>query len=597
MSTPTQTSLDRPIVTFKDRKFLILQESTFIKDATRKMQKDNIDEIIVSNSQNVPIGIVTDEDILKKIGEESANPNRATLGDIMRFPLITINENRTLNDALELMKKNHIRKVITLSDTGDITGIIRHHTIALIIKSSLNESQKENSATKAIFGNLGIIIQFSGALLLVPAFLAIFLQDTQAATSIFLMVILMLGSGFVLNSYGEKQQLGIRHMAILIASSFSLLVAFGMVPYIYLNPYHTTDLADLIASSFFSSSASFTTAGLSLFPNPEVLPQSITFFRSFCQFIGGLSFIYLIMTAFYSDTKLKLLSGFVSGSSPKFKELFYSITIIFSIYAVIIASLLFYFGERNIIDDFSVAMSALSTGGLVPHSQMLQGLLWEEYAVIIAAMILAALPISFHYRLFLRKFSLRKINTEVVTFFSILSGAVIIYSFFTNYNFLEGAFMVVSASTTAGFQIIDLNNENQIGVIILTILMLIGGCGFSTAGGLKIFRLPYLMKIKYIFNLNRFSSVEKKQIIRASLLLILFPTIPLISAIHLYGYGHDFYQSYFESVGAITSGGLGFGLVDQSLEYQSKIIFGVLMIVGRLEIILILGIFIPRLLG
>lgn len=563
------------------------------------MQKKDYDEIIVVNIDEKPIGIVTDEDILRKIGEAFANPQKTSIEDIMRFPVVSIDDNSTLSKALEKMKKNKVRKLVTLSKYGTITGIIYYQTIASLMRSVIAHPKYQISSKKSILGNLGFVMQFSGFLIMIPAILSTILNEVDVATGIFLTSVLMIISGFFLNSYGERHDLNLRDMAILVASSFSLLIVFGMIPYLYLNPYNTESSFDLVASSFFSSSASFSTAGLSLFPNPEILPQSLTFFRSFTQFVGGLSFIYLVMTAFYPETKLKTMKGFVSGKTPRFKELFGTITIIFTIYAVIIALLLYYFGERNIIDDFSLAMSALSTGGLIPHSEILTEIIWQEHAIIMAGMILGALPIGFHYGFIRTKFLSPKISKEVLVYFCILAIGIIGFSLTSKSTVLESIFMATSASSTAGFQIIDLSNENLISVLILSGLMLIGGCGFSTAGGLKIFRLIYLKNIFKFFNKQKRSSIsfeDNKEIKIAIILLVLFPLLPFLVALEMYSFGHDLSKSYFECIGAITTGGLNMGIIDNSLEPTSKILVGTLMIFGRLEIISLIAIFIPKLL-
>ena len=107
------------------------------------------------------------------------------------------------------------------------------------------------------------------------------------------------------------------------------------------------------------------------------------FIRSYTQLVGGMSFIYLVITAFYPESKLQAMRGFISGKTLHMKELFLTITVIFAIYIVIVAVLLLYiFGSRNPIDDFSpehlidnfsLAMSTLSTGGFTPTSTILEG--------------------------------------------------------------------------------------------------------------------------------------------------------------------------------------------------------------------------------
>lgn len=575
----------------------MLSEHLLVSRAVASLQKNNMDEIIVVDDMSNPVGMVTDEDILTKVGESFVNPNKTTLSDIMRFPIISINENSTLEDALKKMRENNVRKLVTLSNSNSVTGLIRMHTIANLLKNIISQPKSKNSPIRSILGNLGIVIQFAGILMLVPAILAIVLNDSQSATAIFFMTMLMLITGFFLNSYGERYPLKLYHMAVFTVLSFSLLVIFGMIPYLYLNLNNVYSLTELISSSFFSSSTAFTTTGLTLFPYPETLPQSMTFFSAFCHFVGGLSFIYLIMTAFYSETRLRSIVGIISGKNIKFRESLVTITIIFSVYATIIAVSLYYFGERDIIDNFSLAMSALATGGLVPNSQILNDLVWQEYVILIAGMVLGALPISFHYEIFKSKLRSAVLTREILVYFMILGIAVVAYNFVTNYDLVKGIFTVISASSTTGLQMVDLNQETSSAIVILTLLMFIGGCGFSTAGGLKVFRLLYLLKIKtYLKNIGKLSNEDKKHVKTAIILLVLFPALPLISAIHLYSQGHDFMQSYFESTAAITSGGLTVGVTSESLDDASKIILGVLMIVGRLEIIMLLAIFVPKLL-
>lgn len=590
--------LSKSLSPFRKKDILTLNEQITISEATKIMQQKDYDEIIVINTEQKPIGIVTDEDILQKIGEAFANPKRTTLSDIMRFPVISIDEESTLLDALQKMRKNKIRKLVT-TKKGNISGIIYFQTIASLTRNSIASPKYNVLSKKSILGNLGFVMQFSGFLIMIPAILSAVLNEVNVATGIFLMSVLMIIVGFFLNSYGERYELKLRDMAILVATSFTLLVVFGMIPYLYLNPYESKSTFDLIANSFFSSSASFSTAGLSLFPHPELLPQSLTFFRSFTQFVGGLSFIYLIMTAFYPESKLQTMKGFISGKTPRLRELFGTITIIFSIYAIIIALLLFYFGERNILDNFSLAMSALSTGGLLPNSHILEDLVWQEYLVIMAAMILGALPIGFHYGFVRTKFLSPKISKEILTYFCILAIGIVAFVFASHVNWFDSVFMAVSASSTAGFQIITLTHENVFSILILTILMLVGGCGFSTAGGLKIFRLKHLTNISKFFSNKKWNSLsleDQKEFKIAIILLILFPTMPFLVALDLYSYGHDLTSSYFESIGAITTGGLSMGIIDQSLEPISKIFVGTLMILGRLEIIIFIAILVPKLL-
>ena len=164
-----------------------------------------------------------------------------------------------------------------------------------------------------------------------------------------------------------------------------LLTLFGTTPYLYVMPTGSSSF-EAFSNAFFSSAAGFTTGGISLFDEPENLPQSFTFYRSFTQLVGGMSFIYLVITAFYPESKLQSMRGFISGRTLHMRELFGTITIIFALYIVIVALLLWIFGERDLMDNFSLAMSTLATGGFRPSSTILDDLLWQENIVLMGAM-------------------------------------------------------------------------------------------------------------------------------------------------------------------------------------------------------------------
>ena len=568
-----------------------------LNQATNQMQRKNCDEIIVIDESSKPLGIITDEDILKKISEQFVKPLTTRVDDVMTFPLIMINHNDTLQKALDLMRKNKKRKLVVTSENGNVVGIIFQKTIADLIRNSVDIKKPITSTFSGVIWNLGSVLQFAGILMFIPSILSTVLNETDVATGIFLTSTLLLISGFLLNSYGNRQPLNIRGMSILVFSSFVILVLFGSIPYLYIMPYGEQGFAENLSSSIFSSAASFTTCGITLFSTPEDLPQSLTFYRGFSQFVGGLSFIYLIMTAFYSEEKLLTMRGFISGQTPRLKELFATITIIFSIYVVIIASLLYYFGSENIIDDFSLAMSTLSTGGLQPDSQIFSKFGLGGDLVLIAGMILGALPFAFHYGFVRKKFLSAKLGSETLLYLCFLAIGVGLFVLSTKGDVFEESFTIIAASTTTGFQIVDLSTLDTFPKLILTVMMLVGGCGFSTAGGIKIFRLIDFFKMRNLFSPKKWrlaSPDSKNEFLSILAVMILFPTVPLLGALYLSGEGYNFYDSYFETIGAITTAGLGSGIIGPDLDPVGKIITSFLMILGRLEIIIIIFMFIPK---
>ena len=578
---------------------LLLKSSVGTRTAARMLRHYERDDIVVTDWQGMPIGIVTDEDILSKVSDATVYAEATTLKDIMSTPLITINEKSTLQDALDGMRENHIKKLPVLSKKNEVVGIIFQATIANAIRNATATPPRLLSPpVKAVLGNLGFVLQFAGVLLLVPAIVATILEDTTIATGIYLTTVLLLVTGFFLNSYGEKSSLNLQQASILVFASLFLLSLFGTVPYLYVFPSDDSNVVKF-GNAFFSSAAGFTTGGISLFENPEELPQSFTFYRSYTQLVGGMSFIYLVITAFYPESKLQSMRGFISGKTLHMKELFLTITVIFALYIVIVALLLFALGERDLLDDFSLAMSTLATGGFVPTSTILDGLMWQEYLVLMGGMILGALPFTFHYAFVRKKFLAPKLGKEVLTYFAILCSAILLFILVAGTDPMEGAFHTISASTTAGLQLESLEVLGGGAQSILIILMIIGGCGFSTAGGLKIFRLFHIRAAIRAIRRRGWKGMDeqaRKEVISSGIILALFLILSAITGAHLAAIeGVSYKDAFLEAVGVITTGGLSAGVIDSDTDPATKIYLGFLMIFGRLEIIAIIYIFVPRL--
>jgi CBS domain-containing protein len=101
--------------------FITLDEDTVVADAAKVMRdKDTSCILIVSKDSKEPIGIVTERDMLYRVLAENLGPYKVTLKKIMSRPLITIDHQSSVVDAVSLMRSKHIRRlVVTKNQTGD----------------------------------------------------------------------------------------------------------------------------------------------------------------------------------------------------------------------------------------------------------------------------------------------------------------------------------------------------------------------------------------------------------------------------------------------------------------------------------------------
>ncbi len=426
---------------------------------------------------------------------------------------------------------------------------------------------------------------------------------------------------------GKRPRLNLKQASLLMVSSFVLLSLFGSIPYMYVNPFsNNIDPLSLFVNSFFESASGFTTTGLSFITYPENLPQSFDFYRSFTQWVGGLSFVYLVITFFYPERKLIHMKGMIGGGILKLKQLLLTIGVIFTFYTIILGILLYSFGNFNIIYSVSLIFSTVTGGGFIPTSTSISSENFQQLLVIIAGMIISSLPFAFHYALLSKEIKTTKYRPEIFLYFGIIIISIPIFYLFLNsdngsqLNWLTSVFHVISASTTAGFQFIDISLLSTDGKIVLIILMLIGGTAFSTAGGIKAGRLLQIIQRltkrnlsmdnairsissvssryneSYISYSKKTDELRAKKAYRESLLVVaLFLLLSFITALVLYYLEQkSFMDSLFESVSALTTTGITTGITSMDMNIISKVFLIVNMILGRFEIIAVVYLFIEN---
>ena len=519
----TSDPLERSVISYIHGQFVIINEKSNVADAVKTMNKKSAETIIISNDDGKFGGIITDSDILDKVVMAGEDSDQISVKNIMSYPIITISAKATVKDALELMRVNTIKR-IPVTDNTRILGIITQESLANAIRTSVLEKTfrpyralvREHS--KPIIGNLGFVLQFAGILMIVPAFVSTFMGEVTSATGIFFCCTCLLATGFGLNAYGERTPLNLRQASILVVLSFVILSLYGSIPYIYLNPFWDgIEPSSLFANSFFESVSGFTTTGLSTLSDPEDLPSSFVFYRAYTLWIGGLSFVYLFMALFYPDKKLASMKDILGGGSGilRFKQLLKTITVIFTVYTVALILAIYYFdvGELDIIDSISLVFATITGGGFVPVSTFIIVDNIEQIIILMIGMILSALPFAFHYGLFSREIKARQLMSPILVYLAFMTMSIILFAILTESSmatnqqqqwwWITSGFHVISASTTTGFQLVNLESITVEAKIILVIVMLIGGMAYSTAGGIKFDRLILVVRTLFKWSKQR----------------------------------------------------------------------------------------------
>ena len=655
-------ALNRTITTYVHGQFVKVEENATVTDAVSLLHSKKAETAIVVTKEGKPIGIVTDTDILDKVVSRGDDSDFVKLKSIMSSPIIAISTSATVRQAIDLMRINKIKRLpvtdkitnkIGDDNNSKIIGIVTQESLAYAVRGSVIEKTFRPYRTyrimvvqgyKPIIGNLGFLLQFAGIFMIVPAVLGAVLGETSSAAGIFLSFAGMSLTGFILNAYGEKTPMNLRQTSIVMVLSFVLLSLFGSLPFMYVNPFlregniESINPLSLFVNGFFESASGFTTTGLSTIFHPEDLPASFVFYRAYILLIGGLSFVYLIMALFYPQRKLAAMKNMIEGAAIlRLNQLIITITVIFTVYSVILILIIYLLGGINLIYSASLIFAAITGGGFVPLSTYLVVDNITQLMPLIVGMIISALPFAFHYGVFSKQVKARKVSLEIFVFAMIIISSIPIFVVLGQQSWFASAFHVISATTTTGFQFLNLSEFSTESKTLLMLLMLIGGCAFSTAGGIKIARLIFIFQ--KVFHRGK-PTIKKKKDISSTVnnhIARKTTTIPSITSsnIQIYGQLHDsnvkqksrpllsdkafkealfvvalfvalsfvsgisikyltntcFIDAFFESVSASTNTGLSTGITNVELDSISKSILIINMIMGRFEIITIFYIF------
>jgi CBS domain-containing protein len=116
-----------------DTAFVTLDENTLVAEAAKALYTQERCTIVVthlnaSTSQRIPVGIITERDIIFRVVAQNRGPFKVTLKDIMSTPIITIDVDKSVEEAVEILNKHKINRLPVVHDSS-IIGIVTSEMI------------------------------------------------------------------------------------------------------------------------------------------------------------------------------------------------------------------------------------------------------------------------------------------------------------------------------------------------------------------------------------------------------------------------------------------------------------------------------------
>ncbi len=477
---------------------------------------------------------------------------------------------------------------------------------------------------RVVTGTLGVILLVFTTFMLLPLSWA--LLHGQAESSSFLYAILStLTVGGILASFKPSvSKIGKREGYLIVTLSWLALGLAGMLPYIF------TAATANVTDAFFESISGLTTTGASIFQDIEALPESILFWRSLTQWIGGMGIIVLTVALLplLGVSGIELFVAEAPGPKsekihPRIKETAKRLWLIYLGLTVILGFILFLISGMTFFDAMNHALTTMSTGGFSTKNASIAHFDEPIYQYpILLFMFVGGMNYTIIYFGLKGKLKNMWASDEFKTY---LFGTLFIIAICTlsvylstdlslEKSFRDAAFQVVSIITTTGFVSADYTAWNNGTTMLFFFLLFTGACAGSTSGGIKVIR--YLVFFKNSF-LEFKRLLHPKAIIKVKIdkLLVANKTITHI-LVFLLVYLFLFFvgsiamsfilsgseQPLLTAFGSVATclGNVGpafgqVGPVDNfaNLPAAGKTLLSFLMIIGRLELFTVLIILTP----
>ena len=103
-------------------KFITVDRDVKVRQAAQMMRDHGIGSVFITADKEM-IGILTDTDLVKRIVAVGADPDQTAVEKIMSAPILSIDGDKTLLDANDLMARQHIRHLGVTKD-GKLVGMI-----------------------------------------------------------------------------------------------------------------------------------------------------------------------------------------------------------------------------------------------------------------------------------------------------------------------------------------------------------------------------------------------------------------------------------------------------------------------------------------
>ncbi|MCI8622495.1 MAG: TrkH family potassium uptake protein [Provencibacterium sp.] len=473
---------------------------------------------------------------------------------------------------------------------------------------------------KMVANLLGRILCVEALFLLPAVAVSLYFGEADAARALAVSCVITAGAGgLMLIPRPKKKNFYAREGFIVVALAWIVISLFGALPF-----YISREIPRFI-DCLFETISGFTTTGASILTDIEAMSKGLLYWRSFTHWLGGMG-VLVFLLAIAPSSKGSGQNVFLlraESPGPEVDKLVprthNSAQILYSIYIgmTFLEMVFLRLGGMPLFDTVTVTFGTAGTGGFAIRSSSV-----AEYSpylqnVVTIFMILFSINFNLYFLILGRRFRQALKNEELWMYLGLLGGSILLIaqntrSFYASFgeSVHHAAFQAASIMTTTGFATVDFNLWPEFSKCILLLLMVAGACAGSTGGGIKVSRLLLLFKSMHA-ELRRMISPRLVRPIRMDgkpvgsdtlrgiyLYMSAYFTVTAVSLLFVSLDNFGLETTISSVFACLNNIGPGFGITGPMGNYApfsslTKLILCADMLIGRLEILPILLLFVP----
>jgi trk system potassium uptake protein TrkH len=463
----------------------------------------------------------------------------------------------------------------------------------------------------AIIRTLGVLFLLFSTTLLPPIGIS-FLYDDGEIRHFSLTFAIALLAGLLLwwPLRQDSHSIRSRDGFLIVALMWTAMSLLGAVPFML-----ALDVG--FADAFFESVSGYTTTGATVLVGLDAMSPSILFYRQEIQWLGGIGVIVLAVALLpmLGIGGMQLYKAETAGPlkderfTPRLARTARGLVVVYILLTAVCATC-FWLAGMSLFDAVAHSFSSVATAGYSTHDASIA--YFDSVPIEIVATVFAfigAISYNEHFIAW-RTLQLQRYgrDTQTRAFVWMVAAAIVLTTIVLlatrTYDSVGEAlrfasFQVVSVFTTTGFGIADFSQWPLALPVILIFAGLIGGCAGSSAGGIKVIRLVVVFKQVgiHIHRLIHPVAIRRMKVDGQPMSDFVVEAVSGFFAVYIVMFFIFMALAMMDGMDQVTAFGavaatisnLGPGLGDVAITFadvsaHGKIMFGIAMLFGRLEI-------------